>query len=154
MVSGLIFSWRYWPCFRLASTQARAPDRELLSGRVLEAVQEAAAAAGFLPRIQLSGPVDDIIDDRVVEQLVAVLSESVSNAVRHSGSKDILVRLAAEDGSIVLTVQDQGCGFQNPGRISGLENMKGRAARLGGTCAIDSSPGKGTSVTWTAPIAR
>ena len=133
------------------SLQAREPDKELLSGRVLRAVQEAANAAGFLPRIQLSGPVDDAVGDEVAEQLLRVLHESVSNAVRHSGSEDISVLLAAQDGEVVLTVRDNGCGFKDPERVSGLNNMKNRATRLGGSCIIDSAPGKGTRVTWAAP---
>ncbi|TQJ58006.1 histidine kinase/DNA gyrase B/HSP90-like ATPase [Arthrobacter sp. SLBN-83] len=135
------------------SLQAREPDKELLSGRVLRAVQEAANAAGFLPRIQLSGPVDDAVGDEVAEQLLRVLHESVSNAVRHSGSADISVLLAAQERDVVLTVRDNGCGFTDPTRVSGLNNMKNRAERLGGSCTIDSAPGKGTSVTWTAPTA-
>ncbi|MHC6591653.1 GAF domain-containing sensor histidine kinase [Arthrobacter sp. C152] len=133
------------------SLQAREPDGELLSGRVLRAVQDAANAAGFLPRIQLSGPVDDAVGDEVAEQLLPVLYESVSNAVRHSGSEDIQVLLAVHQGEVVLTVRDHGRGFKDPGRVSGLDNMKSRAARLGGTCEVDSSPGHGTTVTWTAP---
>lgn len=133
------------------SLQARQPDRELLSGRVLRAVLEAANAAGFLPRVQLSGPVD-LVGDEVAEQLLPVLTESVSNAVRHSGSEDIHVLLAANETEVVLTVRDHGNGFEHPERVSGLDNMKNRAARLGGTCIIDSAPGEGTSVTWSAPI--
>jgi two-component system, NarL family, sensor histidine kinase DevS len=132
--------------------QAREQDRELLSGRVLRAVQEAANAAGFLPRVQLSGPVDDTVDDDVAEQLLPVLSESVSNAVRHSGSEDIYVHLSVQEGEVVLIVRDHGSGFANPGRISGLDNMQARASSLGGTCVVDSAPGKGTCVTWTAPL--
>ncbi|WP_285320151.1 GAF domain-containing protein [Pseudarthrobacter sp. lyk4-40-TYG-27] len=133
------------------SLQARQPDRELLSGRVLRAVLEAANAAGFLPRVQLSGPID-LVGDEVAEQLLPVLTESVSNAVRHSGSEDIHVLLAAQDGEVVLTVRDHGNGFDHPVRVSGLENMKTRASRLGGTCIVDSAPGKGTSVVWTVPV--
>ncbi|WJH25482.1 GAF domain-containing sensor histidine kinase [Pseudarthrobacter defluvii] len=135
------------------SLQAREPDKELLSGRVLRAVQEAANAGGFLPRIQLSGPVDDAVGDDVAEQLLRVLHESVSNAVRHSGSEDISILLAAQEDEVVLTVRDNGRGFKDPERVSGLNNMKNRAERLGGRCTIDSTPGKGTSVTWTAPAA-
>jgi len=133
------------------SLQARQPDRELLSGRVLRAVLEAANAAGFLPRVQLSGPID-LVGDEVAEHLMPVLTESVSNAVRHSGSEDIHVVLAALEGEVVLTVRDHGQGFENPGRVSGLDNMKNRAIRLGGSCVIDSTPGEGTRVTWTVPI--
>ncbi|UEL29437.1 GAF domain-containing sensor histidine kinase [Pseudarthrobacter sp. L1SW] len=135
------------------SLQARGSDQELLSGRVLRAVQEAASAAGFLPRIQLSGPVDDAVGPEVAEELLPVLHESVSNAVRHSGSEDIYVLLAAQEDEVVLTVRDNGRGFKDPQRVSGLDNMRKRASRLGGTCVIESAPGEGTSVTWTVPTA-
>ncbi|MBT2565456.1 GAF domain-containing protein [Arthrobacter sp. ISL-85] len=135
------------------SLQAREPDKELLSGRLLRAVQEAANAAGFVPRIELSGPVDDVVGDEVAEQLLRVLHESVSNAVRHSGSEDISILLAVQEGEVVLTVRDTGRGFKDPERVSGLNNMKNRATRLGGDCIIDSAPGEGTSVTWRAPAA-
>lgn len=133
------------------SLHTRPADPELLSGRILRAVQEAANAAGFLPKIQLSGPVDTAVPSDVAEQLLPVLYESVSNAVRHSGADDISVALAAGEGEVVLTVRDNGRGFENPGRISGLDNMKTRASQLGGDCLIHSTPGKGTSVTWMVP---
>ena len=133
------------------SLQARQPDSELLSGRVLRAVLETANAAGFLPRVQLSGPID-LVGDEVAEQLLPVLIESVSNAVRHSGSEDIHVMLAARDGEVVLTVRDHGHGFESPARVSGLENMKNRATRLGGSCVVDSAPGEGTKVAWRVPL--
>lgn len=135
------------------SLQARGSDQELFSGRVLRAVQETASAAGFLPRIQLSGPVDDAVGPEIADQLLPVLHESVSNAVRHSGSEDIYVLLAAQEDEVVLTVRDNGRGFEDPQRVSGLDNMRSRASRLGGTCVIQSSPGEGTSVTWSVPTA-
>jgi two-component system sensor histidine kinase DevS len=134
------------------SLQPRGAEHELLSGRVLRVVQEAASAAGFLPSVQLTGPVDEVVGDEVAEHLLPVLSESVSNAVRHSGSEDIHILLAAQENEVVLTVRDNGRGFADPERISGLDNMSSRASRLGGTCVIDSSPGRGTTVTWMAPL--
>ena len=136
------------------SLQAREPARELLSSRILRAVQEASKAAGFLPGVQFSGPVDDAVPDGVVQHLLPVMYESISNAVRHSGADVISLVLAVQEDAVVLSVSDNGCGFENPGRISGLDNMKNRATGLGGTCIIDSARGKGTSVTWTVPTHR
>lgn len=135
------------------SLQPRGLDQELLSGRILRTVQEAASAAGFLPRIQLTGPIDDAVRQEIAEQLMPVLYESVSNAIRYSGSEDIYVVLAAKEHEVVLTVRDNGSGFADPLRVSGLDNMRKRASRLGGTCVIESAPGKGTSVVWTVPTA-
>ncbi len=132
--------------------ESRPLGQEVLSGRILRVVQEAAQAAGFIPRIDLSGPVDDVVEGDIAEQLIPVLRESVSNAVQHSGSQEIQIRLAAQDGEVVRTVSDDGRGFANPVKTRGLDSLKNRAAGLGGTCTIDSVPGKGTVVTWTVPV--
>jgi two-component system, NarL family, sensor histidine kinase DevS len=133
---------------------SQRPDQELLSGRVLRTVQKTASAAGFSPRIELSGPVDNAVSDEVAEQLLPVLHESVSNAVKHSGAQDIYVLLAVQENEVVLTVRDNGRGFENPERPSGLNNMKNRASRLGGVCIVESSQDMGTSVTWAVPRHR
>ena len=131
--------------------QRRETGRELLSGRILRIVQEAARATGFVPEIDLDGPVDDTISDAVGQQLLPVLRESVSNAIKHSGSTEIHVHVAVTENKVVLTVRDKGRGFTDPERTSGLTNMKHRASVLGGTCTIDSTPGQGTSVIWAVP---
>lgn len=133
------------------SLRAREAAQELLSGRVLRTVQTAVRDADVNPTVQLSGAVDEAVPDEVAEHLLPVLSECVSNAARHSGADDISVLLAAENGRVELRVRDNGCGFENPSRVSGLDNIKHRASQLGGNCVIDSSPGKGTRVTWAVP---
>jgi two-component system sensor histidine kinase DevS len=47
-------------------------------------------------------------------------------------------------------IQDNGCGFEEPARVSGLANMRHRAEMLGGSCTIRSTPGEGTRITWSA----
>ncbi|WP_235012874.1 GAF domain-containing sensor histidine kinase [Arthrobacter sp. SLBN-100] len=135
------------------SLQARGSAQELLSSRLLRTVQKAAWQAGFNPDMELTGPIDETVTEDVAMQLVPVLTESVSNAVRHSGADSISIRVTAHRDSVVLMVRDNGCGFENPGRMGGLDNMRQRAARVGGRCVISSSPGQGTFVTWTAPVA-
>jgi len=93
--------------------------------------------------------IDDL--DAVVEHLLPVLSEGLSNAVRHSGANEIDISLTARPDRVELRIVDNGCGFENPARISGIANMKHRATALGGQCSIQSTPGHGTRLTWTAP---
>jgi two-component system sensor histidine kinase DevS len=51
---------------------------------------------------------------------------------------------------VELVIQDNGCGFEEPARVSGLANMRHRAEMLGGSCTIRSTPGEGTRITWSA----
>lgn len=125
--------------------------KELLTTRIFRSLQEGALSADFLPEIQLTGPVDQTVPEEVARHLLPVLSEGLSNAIRHSGADQISVSLAARKGIVELTIVDNGGGFENPERVSGLANMEERAASLGGSCTIDSAPGRGTRLIWTAP---
>jgi two-component system sensor histidine kinase DevS len=137
--------------YSLQDGQDGQGGKELLTGRVLRTIQEGARNAGFTPKVQLIGPVDDAVPDDIASHLLPVLSEGLSNAIRHSGAKHVSVCLTAGQGQVELLITDDGCGFENPARISGLANMEQRAASLGGCCTIDSTPGRGTRLIWTAP---
>ncbi len=73
---------------------------ERLTGHVLRTVQEAARGADFAPKLQLTGPVDDAVPEAVANQLLAVLAEALSNAVRHSGADEISISLTAREGAV------------------------------------------------------
>lgn len=127
-------------------------EKEPLTGRVLRTVQESSRDAGFTPRVVLDGPLDEAVSENIASHLLPVLSEGLSNAIRHSGADEIHVTLSAGQGRVELVISDNGRGFEKPERVSGLANMRHRAASVGGSCTVDSATGRGTRVTWTAPI--
>ena len=126
-------------------------EKEPLTARVLRTVQEKSRNAGFTPKVVFSGPVDEEVSENLVSHLLPVLSEGLSNAIRHSGADEIHVMLSATQGQVELSISDNGRGFENPERVSGLANMRHRAALAGGSCTVDSAAGQGTRLTWTAP---
>ena len=128
-------------------------QEEVLSSRIVRAVQEGTRASAFTPRLEISGPIDSDVPDKVAEHLLAVIREGLSNAVRHSDADHIEVSVAAIDKRIRLAIEDNGRGFADPLRRSGLANLEQRAEELHGTLEIKSAPGKGTSLVWTAPLA-
>jgi signal transduction histidine kinase len=79
-----------------------------------------------------------------------IARECISNALRHGGAKKVLITLTAAAGRGVLTIKDDGRGF-NPATVtghgSGLHNLASRAREMGGTLHLDSSPGRGCAVT-------
>lgn len=92
----------------------------------------------------------------VTGQLLAIVSESLSNIVRHSRATRASLELAAQrDGAWELTIEDNGIGFDPAGAMKlghqGLANTRGRAAKIGGTVTIDSQPGAGTRVVVRVP---
>lgn len=133
-------------------------EREPLTGRILRVVRESSRSYAVTPKVSLDGPVDTIGED-VAVHLLSVVSEGLSNALRHSGGDEIQVTVAVGRGvgvgsnQVQLLISDNGQGFTEPVPVSGLANMRQRAAQLKGSCVIDSVPGGGTCVKWSVPLA-
>jgi two-component system, NarL family, sensor histidine kinase DevS len=84
--------------------------------------------------------------------LLAIVSESLSNVLRHSQATRATVEWAPDDegDGDQLLIEDNGIGF-DPTKVAklghqGLANTRGRVAEIGGTVTIDSRPGSGTRV--------
>jgi len=91
-----------------------------------------------------------------VHHLVCMGLEAVSNALRHSEARLILVHLRYSESALVMTVRDDGHGFsvdrtQSHRGHFGLLVMEERARRIGGKFAIQSFVGRGTEVTVELP---
>ncbi|WP_045731687.1 GAF domain-containing protein [Pseudarthrobacter chlorophenolicus] len=128
-------------------------NQEPLTGRILKVAEETSRGYAVVPNVAFSGPVDDTIPEDVAGHLLSVLSEGLSNAARHSGAAEIRVAVTASADDVELVISDNGCGFDEPPLTSGLANMRHRAELLGGSCSIDSEPGKGTRVRWRVGLA-
>ena len=87
-----------------------------------------------------------------------IVQEAILNACKYSGSEGIDIFIEVKDSNIVVTIQDEGCGFDpvHPrvqGTGGGLPGMKERARIINGTLTIESNE-EGTRVTLRAPIAE
>ena len=89
------------------------------------------------------------------DEIMLVVTEALSNALRHAHAENVAVELERDEDEIVVTVRDDGEGFDisQPGAGGmGLANMKTRTHGLGGEFTIDSLPGEGTTVSARIPI--
>lgn len=92
------------------------------------------------------------------EQIAHIVREATLNAIRHGQAPQIRVRLDFQGGTGLLSIEDNGCGFdprvlpEDGRRHFGLDIMRARAARLNGQLEICSRPGGGTSVALTWPV--
>ena len=88
-------------------------------------------------------------------ELFRIASEALANARRHADASRIEIELAGDDGAVVLTVRDDGVGFdpaaQDPDRY-GLRGMEERARLAGGRLRIASEPSGGTLVEAVVPV--
>ncbi|MDF4249778.1 GAF domain-containing sensor histidine kinase [Streptomyces sp. WMMB303] len=90
------------------------------------------------------------------EALLRVAQEALHNALRHADAGRVQVSLVRRGPSAVLTVTDDGRGFDpgavhSAGRHLGLVSMRDRASGVGGTLTVRSEPGKGTAVALEVP---
>jgi signal transduction histidine kinase len=131
---------------------ARVPGRSIRT-EILEVAAEASRALGFEPIVRFDGPIDTLVEDALADHLLAVLREALSNVNRHAMAKAVEIAASVADGSIVLTITDDGLG---PGDLAlggrGLANMRDRAGRLGGRASIDPGAAGGTVVTFAVPL--
>jgi signal transduction histidine kinase len=93
------------------------------------------------------------------EAFYRIAQESLHNIVKHARASVVVLRLCAptlQAPVLALDIRDNGVGFDPAGAFPGhlgLRSMRERAARLGGTLAIDSAPGRGTHILVRVPVA-
>lgn len=81
-----------------------------------------------------------------------ILQEALNNAAKHASPGRVCVELRLRAGGAVLSVTDDGAGFETPAAAArrpggrGLTGMSERAAVFGGTVTVRSAPGRGTTV--------
>ncbi len=96
------------------------------------------------------------LSTEIRHNLFLAFKEALNNAAKHATADEVRISFGLRSDSFVLTVQDNGRGFEigradssESDRVisgSGLANMKARLARIGGRCEISSCRGEGTSI--------
>lgn len=121
-----------------------------------EALREVAAGRieglGIGLSIKSQG-VERALPDSVSGNLLLLLQEAITNALKHADPKNIEITMEFEPRAFTLIIRDDGRGF-DPDAVAGpatghfgLQGMRERAKRFGGEISIRSAPGQGTVVT-------
>lgn len=82
------------------------------------------------------------------KNLFLIFKEAVNNAIKYSGCSHLQVSFSKEGNVLAMEVQDDGKGFDTAIKQwgNGLRNMRERSLAVNGNIAIESAPGKGTSI--------
>lgn len=127
--------------------------------RLLAVASELAPLLGFPPVVTYAGPVDAVIPDVVLDDLVAVMREGLTNVARHAQAGQVTVDVTAAEGTLAIELTDDGVGMGLTQRRSGLANLQHRAEQHGGALVVTSPvPGLGrdeaggTRLRWTIPL--
>ena len=122
--------------------------------RLLGVADEMASLLGFPPRLRLDGPIDTVVGSDLLEQVVPVLRESLTNVAKHARASRVAVRVEVLDGRLELEVVDDGVGLPEALRPNGMGvgNILERAELLGGEATLSSVAGGGVRVLWRVPL--
>ncbi|MBV9090835.1 MAG: GAF domain-containing sensor histidine kinase [Mycobacteriaceae bacterium] len=134
--------------FKLQSPSRIGP---VLRQRIHDVVRELTENRDITTTLQLSGPMT-AVSSELAEHAEAVISETISNTLRHSGATTLRIEVSVED-DLIIDVVDNGQGIPADNqRRSGLGNLRRRAEQVGGSCEVSSPPSGGTRVRWSAPL--
>ena len=133
-------------------------DPKMLPGLLREGLAPIVESAGAALDIVCEGALPSALPRTITHHLLRIAHEAVSNALRHGQARRLALRLAFTPGTVTLTVTDDGSGF-DPARALGatqghfgLTGVRERAAKCGGSVDVISTPGRGTVLTFSAPL--
>ena len=130
---------------------ARGLHPVALSERGLRGALES-LTTGAEPPVTLDVSTDGLPDD-VELAAYFIVSESLTNAARYAGPCRVEVRIAPDDGALLVEIADDGCGGADAAAGTGLRGLADRIDALGGRLEIDSPAGAGTRLTARLPLA-
>jgi signal transduction histidine kinase len=94
------------------------------------------------------------VNAEIRREVFLIFKEGINNIARHSACAQANGELRVDHGVILLTLNDDGCGFEtsNGSEGHGLESMRRRAEKLGGVLKICSGDGQGTNLVLRIPL--
>jgi signal transduction histidine kinase len=130
---------------------ARGVHPAILSEGGLAHALKALARRSTLP-VKLDLGAMDRLRQPVEVAAYYVVSEALANATKHANASVAHVDLEVRDGNLRLAIGDDGVGGADPARGAGLLGLTDRVEALGGTIAVTSPPGAGTSMVVELPL--
>jgi signal transduction histidine kinase len=96
--------------------------------------------------LQVDIAADDSCDELPEEYktcIYRIVQEALHNVVRHAHARVVRINVRQSNEQLLLTIQDDGCGFDTRESGLGLLGIGERVANLGGSFRVESQPGKG-----------
>ncbi|MDI1248402.1 MAG: CHASE4 domain-containing protein [Lacunisphaera sp.] len=101
-------------------------------------------------KLEIAAPATHALTAQEELHALQIARECVSNSLRHSNASHVEIRLQQQGAQTVLSVADDGAGF-DPAKVigsgSGLANIAARVREMGARLEVESAPGRGCRVT-------
>jgi ligand-binding sensor domain-containing protein/signal transduction histidine kinase len=119
---------------------------------VCELFHELFQRSQIRPRVEVSGDIPPYsLSPEERSNVFLVAKEAMNNVLKHSQATEAWLRVSMVHDRLSLTIEDNGRGFDASltglAARNGLTNMRSRTDELGGTFALETAPGRGTSIT-------
>jgi len=134
------------------SLSVTGPAKERVRARVLDIIDRFQGRVQQPISAQFSGPVDLLADAGMTDDLVAVVTEGIANAVRHAKATKVSVAVSAIDGHLIAEIDDDGQGPPEDVSLSGLSNLQARAEARSGSLDLTSADDGGSRLRWRVPL--
>jgi len=122
--------------------------------------RESLDAAGIRSRFDITGRFPHMqLDSERRHHLLMAVNEAINNIMKHSGASVANLALGVRNNCFEASIEDDGGGFDPAAAAvaaagrNGLENIRRRMQSSGGSAVIESSPGTGTRIRLTLPLA-
>lgn len=125
----------------------------LAQGGLVAALTDLAAESPLPVAVEVVGPVDQA-PPTLATAAYFVCSESLANAVKHSGASGVTLTVEVRSGDVLVQVADDGIGGADAAGGSGLQGLMDRVAALGGRLEVVSPLGYGTQLMARLPRSR
>jgi signal transduction histidine kinase len=102
--------------------------------------------------VELDVRTDGRLPQRIEATAYFVISEALTNAVKHSGASVVRVGVEGDRETVRVSIDDDGVGGANAARGSGLVGLRDRVEALGGRLTLRSAPGEGTQLVAELPL--
>jgi signal transduction histidine kinase len=122
----------------------------LTRGGLAAALRGLARRSAIRMELEMSAP--GRFAERIEATAYYVVSELLTNAVKHARASVVHVAVDQTNGMLHLSVRDDGVGGADPARGSGLIGLRDRVEAIGGSIGIESAAGAGTAALVSLPL--
>ncbi len=130
--------------------------RGTLRQELADIVAQSRRVLGFAPSLRVDGPVESVLSDEIVPEMLASMREALGNVARHAAATSVDISIVVDGDSVVMTVIDDGVGppdpVVQPRHGNGLLNLRARASMLGGICRLGPGQSRGSVLSWSVPF--
>ena len=131
-----------------------ALEQEGLIGALRKRLDSVEQRSGVKAVLETRG--DEKLSAEMEEGLYRIAQEALNNALKHASAKNVTIRIINERDIIEMVIEDDGIGFETGDNLNGkggmgMDNIRERAEKLGGSIQILSSPEKGTKIKFSVP---